>query len=60
MSSSSKQQFTEKSTEIIQEAFSDTQSRGSSHVLPLDLAKALLDDKSDFTKNIIKRTKGDL
>lgn len=52
------QQFTEKASEVIQEAFSDAQTRGSSNVLPLDLAKALLDDKSDFTKNIIKRAKG--
>jgi ATP-dependent Clp protease ATP-binding subunit ClpB len=55
----SSEQFTEKSSEVIQEAFSDAKMRGSSHVLPLDLAKALFDEKSDFTKNIIKRAKGD-
>jgi ATP-dependent Clp protease ATP-binding subunit ClpB len=53
------QQFTEKSTEIIQEAFIDAKNRGSSHCLPLDLAKALFDEKSNFTKNIVKRAKGD-
>jgi ATP-dependent Clp protease ATP-binding subunit ClpB len=53
------QQFTEKTSEVIEEAFNDAKSRGSSHVLPLDLAKALYDEKSDFTKNIIKRAKGD-
>jgi ATP-dependent Clp protease ATP-binding subunit ClpB len=55
----SSQQFTEKSSEVIQEAFGDAQTRGSSNVLPLDLAKALLDEKSDFAKNIIKKAKGD-
>jgi ATP-dependent Clp protease ATP-binding subunit ClpB len=55
----SRPEFTEKSSEVIQEALSDAKLRGASEALPLDLAKALLDDKTDFAKNIIKRAKGD-
>jgi ATP-dependent Clp protease ATP-binding subunit ClpB len=55
----SSQQFTEKSSEVIQEAFSDAQTRGSSHVLAVDLAQALLQEKSDFAKNILKKARGD-
>ena len=55
----SSQQFTEKTSEVIEEAFNDARTRGSSHVLPLDLAKAMFEEKSDFTKNIIKKAKGD-